>query len=190
MNATVLVGDGLSMMERMQRTGSFLPKGVAYAISEGRNGLRFVTHADLLQARKARQAYHLEQLLAIPRTRRAGFVWTFWTPGLGGFAYRGWWAYLRTLDGDEPLNFRGLNETLIRQAMGIFPCGVLPFPENLNQWMEAFATEHNRPGRFKKQGLAPVWIERLNGVSVLSPPTAVPSSPDLTSPDPSAPSET
>jgi hypothetical protein len=30
-----IVNDGLTMMERLQRTGSFLPKGVAHANSIG-----------------------------------------------------------------------------------------------------------------------------------------------------------
>jgi len=185
-----IVNDGLTMMERMQQTGSFLPRGVAYAISSWHNGLQMVTYADLLLARKERQAAHLKLVLDSPRTRWAGFIWTFWTPGLGGFAYRGWWAYLRTIEGNEPLNFRGLNHHVIQQAMDMFPCGVLPIEENLHQWMEAFGTEHHRPGRFKKQGLAPVWIERINGVSVLSQSAAAPSSPAPTSTDPAAPSGT
>jgi len=156
--AQPIVNDGLTMMERLKRTGSFLPKGVACAINDGRNGLRMVTYADLLLQRKAKQAAHLKYVLDVPQKRRASFVWTFWTPGLGGVAYRGWWAYLRTLDGDHALNFRGLEKDLIHQAMAMFPCGVLPCLENLDQWMEAFATEHSHPGRFRRQGLAPVWL--------------------------------
>ncbi len=124
-----VVNDGLTMMERLKRTGSFLPKGVAYGIGNGRNGVKFVTYADLLEARKAKQARHLRWVESVPCARRAGFVWTFWTPGLGGFAFRGWWAYIRTLDGDTALNFRGLETELISQAMCMFPCGVLPVPE-------------------------------------------------------------
>ena len=156
--------DRLTTAERFKRTGSFLPKGVAYAINDGRNGLRFVTYADLLKARIERQAAHLRTILDSPRTRWAGFVWTFWTPGLWGFAYRGWWAYIRTIEGDTALNFRGLDTGLIQQAMAMFPCGILPVPQNLDLWMEAFAKEHSHPGRFKKQGLAPVWInvDRVN----------------------------
>ena len=152
--------DGLSMMERWERTGSMLPKGIAYAISSGHEGLRMVSYADLLKARKEKQAAHLKYLLDLPPTRWAGFVWVFWTPGIGGFAYRGWWAYLRTLKDDTALNFRGLDTDLIQQAMSMFPCGTLPIPENLEQWMVAFATQFRHPGAFSKQGLARVWIER------------------------------
>ena len=136
--------DGMSMIERMKRTGSFLPKGVAYAINNGRNGLEMVTYAQLKVARVARQKAHLNYVLSTGNAlvRRAGFVWVFWTPGLGGFAYRGWWAYLRTLDGDIPLNFRGIKTPLIQAAMEMFPSGILPHADNLHLWMERFAREH------------------------------------------------
>ena len=49
MGKVAVLNDCLTMMERMLRTGSFLPKGVAYAFREGRNGLRMVTHADLMK---------------------------------------------------------------------------------------------------------------------------------------------
>ena len=158
MGKVAVLNDGLAMMERMLRTGSFLPKGVAYAIGEGRNGLQMVTHADLKKARIEKQKAHLKSVLSTQPLRRAGFVWTFWTPGLAGFAFRGWWAYLRTLEGDTALNFRGMQTELISKVMGMFPCGILPSVENLDLWMEAFATEHSHPGRFKKQGLALVWV--------------------------------
>jgi hypothetical protein len=47
---------------------------------------------------------------------------------------------------------------LISQAMAMFPCGVLPQPENFDLWKTAFAAEHHRSGRFKKQGVARVWV--------------------------------
>ena len=163
------MSDGLTMIQRFERTGSFLPQGVAYAVSNGRNGLRMITYADLLKERKARQARHLAHVTAVPRTRWAAFVWVFWTPGLCGFAYRGWWAYLRTLSGDTALDFRGFNRELIQQAMLMFPCGIFPQAEYFELWKEAFAAEHRRPGRFKKQGLAPVWVQVEDGHTWLEP---------------------
>ena len=156
------MADGMSMMERLEKTGSMLPKGVAYAVSYGLNGLRMVTYAELKQKRIERQRQHQDWVRPpiLPK-RRAGYVWTFFVPGP---FYGGWWAYLRTLEGDEKLEVdrfgRGWKEPALKQAMELFPCGLLPIPENFTLWAEAFAHEHRRPGRFRRQGLAKVWLKR------------------------------
>jgi hypothetical protein len=150
------------MMQRLERTGSFLPKGVAYGIGGGPNGVKFVTYADLKAQRVQRQRERLRLLLQQPAypIRRAAFVWTFYQPGLFGFAYMGWWAYLRMIgERDEQISWDRLGGgDLALQCMKLFPCGVLPFRENFRQWMEAFGREYSRPGRFILQGLAPIWL--------------------------------
>ena len=153
------MSDGLTMMERMERTGSFLPKGVAYAIDSGR-GLEFVTYAQLLSKRKRQQADHLKTVLSTKEGRRAGYVWTFYQPGLFGFAYQGWWAYLRVLGHDDlKLAPDRYNSSLLEQAMHMFPCGVIPCKENFDFWKVEFGKQYARPGRFKKQGIAPIWVD-------------------------------
>ena len=163
--AVAVIHDGLSMMERLERTGSMLPKGVAYAINSGRNGLEMVTYAQLKANRIAKQKTHLDYVLssASAPVRRAGFIWVFYTPGIGGNSRRvglmgGWWTYLRTLDGDNALDFRTHDYRLLEIAMKLFPCGVFPVVDNAELWKKAFARQFARPGRFKRQGLAPVWV--------------------------------
>ena len=154
-----MISDGLTMMERLERTGSMLPEGVAYAINDWRNGLQMVTYAQIKANRIQRQKEHLKHVRSVTApVRRAGFVWVFYTPGLGGGLMRGWWTYLRTLDGNQALDFRTHDYSLLEIAMKTFPCGVLPTLDNQGLWKEAFARQFARPGRFRKQGLAPVWI--------------------------------
>ena len=89
--------DGLSMIERFNRTGSFLPRGVKFCI----NG-EMVTYAQLKSERVERQREHLREVEAIETPiRRAAYLWTFYQPGLFGFAYMGWWAYLRICGHDD-----------------------------------------------------------------------------------------
>jgi hypothetical protein len=42
--------------------------------------------------------------------------------------------------------------------MELFPCGLFPIQDNFDLWKEEFGRMYCRPGRFKKQGLAPVWV--------------------------------
>lgn len=144
-------------MERLDRTGSFLPRGVSHCI----NG-EMVTYAQLKAERVKRQQAHLGRVLSIDwPVRRAAYLWTFYQPGLFGFAYAGWWAYLRIM-GQEDVQLRwdiiGGQDVLLQQCMEAFPCGVFPIRENFGLWKEAFGSQYRRPGRFKDQGLTPVWV--------------------------------
>jgi hypothetical protein len=158
---TTIQSDGLTMGDRLQRTGSFLPRGVAYAINKGR-GLEMVTYAQLKQARIEKQSEHLRRITAVDwPVRRAGYLWTFYQPGLFGFAYAGWWAYLRTVEQEDvQLRWDRLHddEVLALHCMELFPCGLFPIRDNFDLWKEEFGRIYCRPGRFKKQGLAPVWV--------------------------------
>jgi hypothetical protein len=104
----------------------------------------------------------LADVLRCQPRRRVAFLWTFYQPGLFGFAYMGWWAYIRTLHQDWKLDKPSEWETRGNFTLGLmqqFPLGLLPLPENFDRWMEEFGKEYARPGRFKKQGLMLGWVE-------------------------------
>ena len=166
MGNTCTIKDGLSMIERFHQTGSFLPRGVKFVI----NG-EPVTYAQLKAERKAerikRQREHLRQILISDSpVRRAAFLWCFYQPGLFGFAYAGWWAYLRICGEREDHQLRwdivGAEDKLVQRCMELFPCGVLPIRENFETWKEEFGRQYRNPGRFKDQGLVPIWV-KFNG---------------------------
>jgi hypothetical protein len=121
-----------------------------------------ITYAQLKAEQVKRQAEHLRRILAIETPcRRAAYLWTFYQPGLFGFAYAGWWVYLRII-GMEDVQLRwdiiGGQDVLLQQCMETFPCGVFPVRENFDLWKEAFGSQYRHPGRFKNQGLAQVWV--------------------------------
>jgi len=160
--ASAVVDDGLNMIERVRKTGSFLPRGVKYATNYG-GRLEFVTYAQLKAERIKRQREHLRQVETVETpVRRAAYLWTFYQPGLFGFAYMGWWAYLRILGQRDDHKLRwdivGSEDQLALRCMELFPCGVLPMRENFDLWKEEFGREYRRPGRFKDQGLVPIWV--------------------------------
>ena len=132
------------------------PKEIAFV----ENGKR-VTWAQLKAERVERQRKHLREVEATRcPVRHAAYVWVFYQPGIFGFAFMGWWLYVRTATQSWGFSFRSFeNGITTLDIMRQFPCGVLPATENFEQWKMAFAKEHWRPGRFKKQGLLPVWIE-------------------------------
>lgn len=145
--------DGLSMIERLQKTGSMLPKGVAYGI----NG-RWITWAEVKAERVKRQSTRLARILEIPQPERcAGYVWTFFVPGM---IYGGWHLYLRTLGQEWWLSERRYPHTeLIDSLMAIFPCGMLPIRENFYDWKEAFAHTYSRGKRGRRpQGVVFGWV--------------------------------
>jgi hypothetical protein len=146
------MSDGLTMMERLKQTGSMLPKGVAFAYSSGRNGLTFVTHADLKRQRIAKQRTHLAWVTSLESEpcRRAALIWTFFVPGT---IYGGWHLYLRTITRSNwirPSYRFATGDKLEIEIMTMFPCGLLPIPENICRWKEAFA--HTYPCRTKRGG--------------------------------------
>jgi hypothetical protein len=132
------------------------PKEIAL-IDSGRR----VTFAELKAQRVERQTRHLRKVEAVEApVRHAAYVWVFYQPGLFGFAYMGWWLYIRALTYDWAFSFRSFEAGLTTlDIMRQFPCGVLPLEQNFEQWKPAFAKAHWRPGRFPKQGLLPGWVE-------------------------------
>ena len=123
---------------------------------------KIVTWSDIMATRRKQQAERLDRIRAIHTpVKRAGYIWIFYQPGLFGFVYKGWWAYLRRL-GVEGYQLRfgrfDRDDTLLLSIMEHYPCGVLPAPENFELWKEAFGNTYARPGRFAQQGLMPVWV--------------------------------
>lgn len=125
------------------------PKDVAMIV----NGER-ITYAQLLKERKEQQRKHLSRSLECNSpVRRAGFIWVFYVEGP---IYGGWHLYIRSLKKDWWLHE---TDEIALEIMELFPCGLLPIPENFYRWKEAFGVTYARPGRFKKQALVPCWIE-------------------------------
>jgi hypothetical protein len=144
-------------------TGHAWPTEVAYMISDGQNRLKRVTWADIKADRVARQKRHLECVLQ-PTTpdRRAALVWTFFVPGP---IYGGWHLYIRTVHDSVWLHGpeypREIRAELALSIMQMFPCGLLPIPENFYPWKEAFARAYpykTKRGR-KPQGIVFGWVE-------------------------------
>ena len=86
------------------------------------------------------------------------FVWTFYNDT---FIYGGWWLYVKTLRYSWQIERGGHYERLIVPIMTMWPCKLLPFIQNFDQWKEAFAHNYAYPTqkRPKKQGMAIAWAQ-------------------------------
>ena len=126
------------------------------------NGDR-ITWAQLKAERVKRQRARMCSIdrMNINPIRHAAYVWVFYQPGLFGFAYQGYWLAIRTLNHTWTLGFKGGCSIGIGivDIMKMFPCGFLPLIENYEKWKKEFIRQYYRPGRFKKQGMVPVWVE-------------------------------
>jgi hypothetical protein len=126
------------------------------------------TFTDLGGAKRDRQAKRLEWKREGCGTTeiRPVYVWVFWCPGLGGFAYRGWWTYL-VGRGIECGKYLSHNERMIRRIMELFPVeapGLFGPSLTHYEWMPRFAKMYQRGKHCgKPQGKAPVWAEVRNG---------------------------
>ena len=97
-------------------------------------------------------------------------MWVFWCPGVAGFAFRGWWAYLIGVRGHR-YSGDGVKSNLVgklmEQARSLFPV-TNPYPLfgplNDGDWMLLFAHEYQR-GRHcgVPQGKACAWAEVYRG---------------------------
>lgn len=128
---------------------------------------KFITYADLGREKKEKQRRQLqEKLRYYGPVRYAAYLWVFFCPGISGFL-RQYYLYLWTLKNNWALDFRRdwqcdfERDDIISvgSAMRMFPCGLLAIPQNFELWKEEFAKRYRRPGRFKKQGLIPGWLE-------------------------------
>ena len=118
-----------------------------------------VTFREIRAARVERQRRHLELVLKdwAPK-RRAAFVWVFHNPF---FPYMGWHLYVRTIS--DRWWIRHCDD-LALSIMAMFPCGVLPLPENFRMWKQAFVRDYGRPSSTGRlQGMVAGWVDVENG---------------------------
>lgn len=141
------------------------------AVSAERRGpgdrWRFTYRADLLRAKRERMERNLWQKREVGQvSRRALYLWVFWCPGITGFAFRGWWAYLIGVGGQR---YQGggvkgdLAADLLRRVMELFPIPAasrhpLWGSAAAYDWMPLFAQKYQCGMRsHKPQGKAAVW---------------------------------
>lgn len=122
----------------------------------------FTTKADVRRQRQER----MKRILYWKREdgvvqRRALYVWVFWCPGVGGFAFKGWWTYIIGIGvsyGGKYIHGGGM----IAEAMKLYPLvePTLYGPPDLDRWMAEFVKRYQK-GKWcgKPQGKAPVWAE-------------------------------
>lgn len=97
--------------------------------------------------------------------RRAICVCVFYCEGLFGFAYRGWWLWLKGLHWDGG-KYISRDEKITSKLMELFPVAepTLFGPPTVGEWMEAFLKHFQREvRRGKPYASAPVWAEFRNG---------------------------
>lgn len=138
------------------------------AVSASREGFggdwHYRTVADVLREKRERQEGALRQKRAEGVIqRRAVFVWSFWCPGVAGFAFRGWWMYLRGIGGTliGGGHKGSLGPELFAQVRPLFPVRgqtTLFGPIRNEDYAEAFASAYQRGTHCgRPQGLAPCW---------------------------------
>ena len=140
--------------------GKELPREIAYLYMDiGDSEWQITTFKEILEKKRVKQRTHLEGIRQ-SEILTPCFVWTFYN---SGFPYYGWWLYIRTLKKSYALNFRNENRKMQKRAMQLFPCGFLPFVDNLEKWMIMFAKIYNYPTKKRnKQGMAKAWV-KING---------------------------
>ena len=127
------------------------------------------TWAMVMERRRQRQVVKLEQRRSDYDVtyKKPLYVWVFWCPGVGGFAFRGWWTYFVGLGRDyHGGGYKGeadgkLKDDLLR----LFPLtGPNLFETNWDEWMKRFVKKYRR-GTWcgKPQGKSPVWAEVQGG---------------------------
>jgi len=124
---------------------------------------KFTLKSDILRQRRERMEHHLWWKREYNVThRRPLYVWVFWCPGVGGFAFRGWWTYLIGKNISYSPAFRNNDRKTISRLMELFPLiePKLFGPPNLDEWMAEFVRRYQR-GYWcgKPQGKSPIWAE-------------------------------
>ena len=131
----------------------------------------FILKSDILRAKRERMERNLwwKREYGVIH-RRPLYIWVFWCPGVGGFAFRGWWTYIIGR-GVEHGGKRSVATEPILRAMELFPV-IEPrlFEEDWQQrerWMKEFVKRYRR-GKWcgKPQGKAPIWAE-IEGSSIV-----------------------
>ena len=134
--------------------GKELPKGVAYLIKDIGQDWREVTYKEIFARKKAKQDSHIREKRAHEEVRPCA-VWVFENKPLWGLFFGGWFVYIRTLQGDVPLNWKWPRKDLIMQVKQLFPCGCLPFDDIYDEvWFDAFEKKYHYPGKREKNAIA------------------------------------
>lgn len=130
----------------------------------------FYTTADVLAAKLEKMKNRLYFKRECDNVKRVpAYVWVFFCPGVGGFAYRGWWLYIKGRNINE--GFRTLQSETIKKVMELFPlvqpslfCKFSEYDEDVERWKREFVKKFPR-GKWcgKPQGKSPVWAEFKNG---------------------------
>lgn len=140
------------------------PKEIAYKYTDGGYGWgippewKIVTYQEIHAKKRARQNLLLERKRR-PDTRTVpAFIWVF--KNIHGFPFGGWWIYVKTLKDDHALNFRCRMDHIILQIMGLIPLGMMPIKQNIDPWMETFASTYPHIGFKRKrfQGLLRCYV--------------------------------
>jgi len=141
----------------------------------GRCEWTFTTTGDILRAKRERmeRSLYWKRESGVVR-RRAVCVWSFWCPGIAGFAFCGWWMYLKGVGG-ETIHAGGvkgdLSGDLLERVRELFPVpGQLGLfgPPHDEDYAEAFARRYQRGTHCgKPQGMAKCWA-RMRGGYVLA----------------------
>jgi len=125
---------------------------------------KFTTRADIRREKIERMEEALRRKRQPQTERRVLCVWVFWCPGIGGFAFYGWWAYFVGVGGKfySGGGVKGdIAGTLLEQVRALFPTGPRPLlaeADRPDDWMPRFARMHARGTRAgKPQGRALVW---------------------------------
>lgn len=159
----------ISMGVRIDRLQPLIwPEGAVSACREHMYGpWEYTLKSDILRAKRERRDRHRRWMESQINHRRRLYVWVFWCPGVGGFAFRGWWTYIIGC-GVEHGGVHSTDSDLILRAMELFPV-IEPtlFQEDWQQrekWMKKFAKRYQRGLRCgKPQGKAPIWAEVKGG---------------------------
>lgn len=146
-----------------------LPPELA-CVSDG----KVFTWDEVIQSRRERQKEILEQKRSSygQIQKKPLYVWVFWCPGVGGFAFRGWWTYVvgvgREYHGG---GYKGeLAGHLLDDVTRLFPvAGQTLFSwkygwREREKWMKGFIKRYRR-GTWcgRPQGKAPIWVEVKGG---------------------------
>jgi len=121
------------------------------------NGIRITTYTEIGERKKQKQRDNIERKHRSDTEIRAAYLWVFWCPG---FAFMGWWAYLKGL-GWESNKWNA--HWVASQGMRLFPEPQLFSTED--SWKEWFASNFRKGSWAREpQGKAKVWVRLYRGL--------------------------